>query len=167
MMRLRLSVRALCVVIALVAADCAMLRAAFAGYKRVVWVNVIAVPMMNILVLTFYRQQILRWRGESRPRLTGFQLAGWAGVAAALALFIGVPESFVALVKALDPVREIWFHTPTYLAAAPNSPTWIRTWWLAELSLLFTLSTALTAALLTFASVGGWLAARFFPAPKG
>ena len=68
MIRPRISIRALCIVIALAAAECALFAPGFGDVYFGVLLNTVALPMMGILLLLSRRQQRLDrpWR-EARP----------------------------------------------------------------------------------------------------
>ena len=161
MIRPRLSIRALIMVIALAAAECALFRSGFGEMYLALLLNTIALPMTTILLFMFSRQQALRKRGEHRPDLTGFQVAGWASLVAVVALLIGVPEAYVAVVWMFDPVRQFWFDAFSFRPEM-STPTKVRIsiWCLAETSLYVSISIALNIVMLMIASLGGRLGSR-------
>jgi hypothetical protein len=157
----RMSIRLLGVIIALVAVECAAFQPSLSGDSYGgFWVNAIALPMTSFLILAFYRQRCLRRRGEQSPGLTGFQVAGWLAVAAALALFLNCPNAYLKLVVLFDPVHRAWIESQAFRSVSLTSPTAVRMMWCAEISMALALSTVVTAALLSVAFCGGWLGAH-------
>ena len=60
-------------------------------------INMIALPMMGILIFVSSQWRKLSRRGENSPGLTSFQVAGWASLATVLAALMVVPGVYGVL----------------------------------------------------------------------
>ena len=88
----RVAIATLIVLIVLLAADCALLRSPFGGNDAVM-LRLCTIPMANILAFGLYRYFVRSRRGEKDPFLFGFEVSGWAALAAFLYGCEAFPES--------------------------------------------------------------------------
>ena len=159
MIRLRMSIRALCMVVCLVAADCALFELGLVEIYFGMLINMVALPMMGILIFVSSQWRKLSRRGENSPGLTGFQVAGWASLAAILAALIVVPGVYVALISAFDPVRPFCLRTLGFRPETYSTKN-IAIHWGGEISLYLSISLVLTMMMLVIAGISGWLGYR-------
>ncbi len=93
----RVSIVTLMVVIALLAADCAILRNMF-GRSDSAMLRMCTLPMVNVLVFGLYLSVIRSRRGEKAPFLFGFEVFGWAALAGFFYACREFSESLVAAI---------------------------------------------------------------------
>lgn len=159
MIRPRITIRALCIAIALAAAECARFTPGFGYVYLGVMLNTVALPMMSIMLLVSRRQQRLGQRGEDSPGLTGFQLTAGVSLAAVIGALIFVPGVYAALISIFDPVRQLCLRTFGFRAETYTTRN-IVVHWCAEISLFVSISAVLTVIMLVVASIGGWVGCR-------
>jgi hypothetical protein len=151
-----MSIRALCAVICLVAAECALFAPGLGAIYFGILINMVALPMMGILIFVSSQQRKLSRRGENSPGLTGFQVAGWASLACVLAALMIVPGVYGALVSTFDPVRELCLRAFGFRPETYSTKN-IAIHWGAEISMYLSISLVLTMTMLVIAGVGAWL----------
>jgi hypothetical protein len=159
MIRPRMSIRALCIVIALAAAECALFAPGLGEVYFGILLNTVALPTMSILLFISRRQRRLGQRGRNSPGLTGFQLVGAASLATVIAALIFVPGVYGALIWTFDPARQLGLRMLGFRAETYTTRN-IAVWWCGELSLYLSVSFVLTMTMILIASIGGWLGSR-------
>src|SRR5262249_6779406 len=75
----RASISTLGILVLIIAFDCAVLRFAFGSNDRT-WLDLFALPMLNVLMLTFAHRLDRRRGGNRTPFLDGFLWLGWAAL---------------------------------------------------------------------------------------
>jgi hypothetical protein len=156
---LQLSISTLGVLVLLIAVDLAVLGSAF-GWIDQTFLDLIALPIGNILVFAFYRARMIKRRGESSPFLFGFQVSGWAFLLAYLIwcrLFR--QQTVLALVLALQPIRSWCMDNLGFDTMKRLDPTFALAWKISTAAMLVTVSIILTNLML-LAAVGGGMVAR-------
>ena len=79
----RIAIATVIVLIVLLAVDFALLRSPFGGNDAAM-LRLCALPMANLMVLGLYLSIVRSRRGEKYPFLLGFEVFGWAALAAFL-----------------------------------------------------------------------------------
>lgn len=159
MIRLRISIRTLCIVIALAAAECALFAPGIGGIYFGILLNMVSLPTMSLLILVSRRQRRLGRRDGSTPCLTGFQRAGAASLVAVIAALIFVPGVSRTLIGTFDPIRQLSLRMLGFRAETYTIKN-IAIHWCAEVLLNLSISSVLTMVILAIASIGGWVGSR-------
>jgi hypothetical protein len=143
------------VLIVLLAVDCALLRSPFGGNDAAM-LRLCALPMASVLVFGLYLSIVRSHRGEKYPFLFGFEVFGWA----ALAAFVYGCEAFPASLSiGLSPifftVHYLCMHNLPFEVMQSLDPTFTVTHKIAT-----AVSLVLTALLSIVALVGGGIVRR-------
>jgi hypothetical protein len=154
-----MSIRDLCVIVWLVAAECALFAPGLGEIYLGILINIVALPKLEILIFASSQQRKLSRRGENSPGLTGFRVAGWASLACVLAALMIVPGVYGALVSTFNPVRELCLRTFGFRPETYSTKN-IAIHWGAETSTYLSISLVLTMTMLVIAGVGAWLGSR-------
>jgi hypothetical protein len=158
MIRPRLSIAWLIVCVLVAAFDLAVLSGPNSDWA---WLNLIALPMVNVLVLAHTSGRMRRRRGDEDPFLLGFQVAGWAALIAYLAWCRVRPEPTAEMLA----VASEWIHWTvldnlSFDAMQRLDPTFALAWKISMGARTVAVSAALTAAMLLIASSGGMIVRR-------
>ena len=156
----RVAIATLIVLIVILATDCALLRSPFGGNDAAM-LRLCAIPMANILAFGLYLSIVRSRRGEKAPFLFGFEVSGWA----ALAAFLYGCEAFPAsLSMGLSPiyftVHSLCMDNLPFEAMKSLDPTFRVANKIATAVSLSAVSLALTALFSIVALVGGWVVHR-------
>jgi hypothetical protein len=114
--------------------------------------------MLNILAFAFYRDRMLRWRGERRPFLVGFQVAGWMSVIAYLVwCWMAAERTSWLLVTFCEPIRRVCMDNLDFETMKRLDPTFALPWPISTFAALLGAWMILTGLVVLVAWLGGWI----------
>jgi hypothetical protein len=148
------------VLIVLLAVDCALLRSPFGGNDAAM-LRLCALPMASVLVFGLYLSIVRSRRGEKYPFLFGFEVLGWAALAAFLYGCEAFPASLsIGLSPNFFTVHYLCMDNLPFEVMQSLDPTFTVTHKIATAVSLAAVSLVLTALLSIVALVGGGIVRR-------
>jgi hypothetical protein len=156
----RVAIATLIVLIVLLAADCALLRSPFGGNDAAM-LRLCTLPMANVLAFGLYLSIVRSRRGEKAPFVLGFEVFGWAALAAFLYGCEAFPESLsLGLSPIYFTVNNLCMDNLPFETMQSLDPTFTVTHKIATAVSLAAVSLVLTALLSIVALVGGGVVQR-------
>jgi hypothetical protein len=156
----RVAIATLIVLIVRLAADCAILRSPFGGNDAAM-LRLCAIPMANVLAFGLYLAVVRSRRGEKAPFLFGFEVSGWAALAAFFWGCGAIPASLsIGLSPIFFTVHNLCMENLSFEAMKSLDPTFTATHKIATAVSLSAVSLVLTALFSIVALVGGWVVHR-------
>ncbi len=156
---LRVSIATLAVCVLILAVDLAILRY-FPTSDRA-WLDLFAVPMLNILAFAFYQGRALRRLGKSSPFLRGFQILGWAAMIAYLTWCRIRPQDVGwALAVVSEPIQRLTLNNLDFDAMKRMDPTFGLAARISKGAQGAVAAGLVTVAMLLVAACGGSIARR-------
>jgi hypothetical protein len=148
------------VLVVLPAVDCALLRRPFGGNDAAMF-RLCAPPMVSVLVFGLYLSIVRSHRGEKYPFLFGFEVFGWAALAAFLYGCEALPASLsIGLSPIFFTVHYLCMDNLPFEVMQSLDPTFAVTHEIATAVSLAAVSLVLVALLSIVALVGGWVVQR-------
>ena len=156
----RVAIATLIVLIIILATDCALLRSPFGGNDAAM-LRLCAIPMANILAFGLYLSIVRSRRGEKAPFFVGFEVSGWAALAAFLYGCEAFPASVsMAILPIYFTVHNLCMDKLPFEAMKSLDPTFVVAHKIATAMSLTAVSLALTALFSIVAVVSGWVVRR-------
>jgi hypothetical protein len=156
----RVAIATLIVLTVILAADCALLRNPFGGNDAAM-LRLCTIPTANVLAFGLYLSIVRSRRGEKAPFLFGFEVCGWAALAAFLYGCEAFPASLsMAISPIFSTVHNLCMENLPFEAMKSLDPTFTVTHKIATAVSLSAVSLVLTALFSIAALVGGWVVHR-------